>query len=519
MSTTDPVEAPPTEAPAAEAKVPRIQRLRISINIFVQILLMLVLFGLANYLAARHFKQWDHTFDRKFTLAPSTTEYLKKVSVPITITALTIRGSDTEKDLSALLQQYQNAMKGRVTVKVIDTRRDVQAYEQFKAELFKSKLTVDTNGILVQADNPGQSKSGQNLYKFITEESLYEMEPVKKTATAFKGESLLNAAIRGLTSLDRPVVGIVAGLGNWRVMPDRSSVYDILKQISGLQNVDLEPFPITGEYADSSHLSGLLWIAAADIQERELAILTNFFETPGRSLLLMLNPASPTPKLDEFLATYGIAPQEDRVLIARNTASGPVKRFDVEGRFLEGSSLTGGIVSQSILFLDQTRSLKIVAGSDKLRNENIEVKPLISPPADYWGEMDFGEKLPSFTSGKDNGGPDGPPIYLAVSAERGAAKDPRVQVKSSRLLVFGNSAFGDPDAISPQGYDFLTRSLNWMLHRDVVAPNDSATDKIKHRFRIMIKPEQYQRIFWTTTIILPLAALMMGLMVWSSRRN
>ena len=341
MSTTDPVEAPPTEAPAAEAKVPRIQRLRISINIFVQILLMLVLFGLANYLAARHFKQWDHTFDRKFTLAPSTTEYLKKVSVPISITALTIRGSDTEKDLSALLQQYQSAMKGRVTVKVIDTRRDVQAYEQFKAELFKSKLTVDTNGILVQADNPGQSKSGQNLYKFITEESLYEMEPVKKTATAFKGESLLNAAIRGLTSLDRPVVGIVAGLGNWRVMPDRSSVYDILKQISGLQNVDLEPFPITGEYADSSHLRGLLWIAAADIQERELAILTNFFETPGRSLLLMLNPASPTPKLDEFLATYGIAPQEDRVLIARNTASGPVKRFDVEGRFLEGSSLTG----------------------------------------------------------------------------------------------------------------------------------------------------------------------------------
>jgi hypothetical protein len=518
MSTTDPAEAT-TDAPAAEARVPRIQRLRISINILVQTLLMLVLFGLANYLASRHFKQWDHTFDRKFTLAPSTEEYLKKVTVPITITALTVRGSDTEKDLSALLQQYQNSMKGRVVVKVIDTRRDVQAYEQFKAQLFKSKLSVDTNGILVQADNPGQSKSGQNAYKFITEESLYEMDPVKKTATAFKGESLLNAAIRGLTSLDRPVIGIVAGLGNWRVMPDRSSVYDILKQISGLQNVDLEPFPIRADGAGSNHLSGLLWISPIDITEREQTILADFFETPGRSLMIMLNPASRSPNLDKFLAAYGIAPQEDRVLIARNTSSGPVKRFDVEGRFLDGSSLTTGIVSQNILFLDQTRSLKLATGTDKQRNENIEVKPLISPPADYWGEMDFEENLPSMTKGRDNGGPDGPPIYLAVAAERGAAKDPRVQVKSSRLLVFGNSALGDPDAISPQSYDFLTRSMNWMLHRDVVAPNDSATDKIKHRFRIMIKPEQYQRIFWTTTIILPLAALMTGLMVWSSRRN
>ena len=97
----------PPEPPAAsvvEAAVPRIQRLRIGVNVFVQLLLLLVLFGLANYLAARHFKQWDYTFDRKFTLAPSTVDYLKKVTVPIKITALTVRGSEPEKDLSALLQ-------------------------------------------------------------------------------------------------------------------------------------------------------------------------------------------------------------------------------------------------------------------------------------------------------------------------------------------------------------------------------------------------------------------------------
>jgi hypothetical protein len=193
-----------------------------------------------------------------------------------------------------------------------------------------------------------------------------------------------------------------------------------------------------------------------------------------------------------------------------------VKRFDVDARFLDGTPLTQGIVSQNTIFLDQTRSLKIETGTEKQRAENIEVKPLLSPNAgDYWGEKNFDEALPVYNAGVDNAAP----VYIAAAAERGAAKDPRVQVKSSRLLVFGNSAFADPDSITPQNYDFMTRSLNWMLHRDVVAPNDSSTDKSKHRFRIMIKPEQWQRIFWTTTIILPLAALMTGLMVWSSRRN
>ena len=518
MTTDSPPEptAHDASADAPEAAVPRIQRFRIGINVFVQFLLLLALFGLANYLASRHFKQWDYTFDRKFTLAPATVDYLKKVTVPIRVTALTVRGSEAEKDLSALLQQYKETMKGRVEVKVIDTRRDVQAYEAFKAQLFKSRLTVETNGVLVQTDGPAKGKDGQNNYKFITEDSMYEVDPVKKTATAFKGEGLLNAAIRGVTSVDRPTIGIIAGLGTWRQLPDRTSVYNVLSEIAGLQNIDLEPFPILQDSEVPAHLSTLLWIAAEDIGEREQVLLTRFFETQGHSLLVMLNPANRTPNLDKFLATYGITPQDDRVLTAKSTAAGPVKRFDVDARFLDGSTLTQGIVSQNTLFLDQTRSLKITTGSEKQRAENIDVKPLLSPPADvYWGEKDFGEPLPVFNKDVDNG----PPVYLAAAAERGAAKDPRVQVKSSRLIVFGNSALGDPDSINPQNYDFITRSLNWMLHRDVVAPNDSATDKSKHRFRIMIKPEQWQRVFLTTTIILPLAALMTGLMVWSSRRN
>ena len=62
-------------------------------------------------------------------------------------------------------------------------------------------------------------------------------------------------------------------------------------------------------------------------------------------------------------------------------------------------------------------------------------------------------------------------------------------------------------------------SLNWCLHRDETAANDSSTDKEKHRFTISIRPEQWQRILIITTIVMPLTALMTGLLIWSTRRN
>src|SRR5690606_39541839 len=108
--------------------------------------------------------------------------------------------------------------------------------------------------------------------------------------------------------------------------------------------------------------------------------------------------------------------------------------------------------------------------------------------------------------------------YPAVAAERGASTDPRAQLRSSRMIVFGNGVFLDPPPLA-LNYDLLTRSLNWLLHRDVVAPNDSATDKARRSFRIHISEEQWQRIFITTAIVLPLAALLMGVVAWSSRRS
>ncbi|MES2707606.1 MAG: Gldg family protein [Verrucomicrobiota bacterium] len=524
-------ETPPAPAPDPDAgttappfsppEVPHIQRLRIAFNVGIQLLLGLVLYGLVNYLASRHFKQWDNTYEKRFTLAPTTVEFLKKITVPVRITVLAVRGNETEKDLSALLQQYKDAMKGKLEVKVIDTLRDTAAWEAFKVQQgLRTKTNFDKNGVLIQADMPGATTANpEGAQRWITEAALYDVDPKTLMPQAFKGESLLNSAIHGVTTINKPKLGIAAGLGVPRRLPDGSSAFDVLLDICTLQNIDFQPYSINNskEKLDSD---ALIWIAPEDGTDQEITRLREYLETPGHSLCVMLNPEHATPLLDKFLTDYGVVPLADRVMSSQSRTTGVVKNFLVEGaRFLDGSPLTTGIVSEAVTLTGQTRSLRIETGTEKQRSENIEVKPILCTPVDdYWGETDYTAYNPVFNKGVDNGG-SGVPVNVIAAAERGAAKDPRVQMKSSRLIVFGNSGFADPDTMSKVKYDFLIRSINWMMHRDVVAPNDSTTDKAKHKFAIQIKPEQWQRIFWTTTVILPLAALMTGLMVWSSRRG
>lgn len=504
-------------SPASAAGVPHIHRLRIALNVAIQLFLGLVLYGLVNYLASRHFKQWDNTYEKRFTLAATTTDFLKKITVPIRITVLAERGKDTEKDLSALLQQYKDTMKGKLDVKIIDTLRDTVAWEAFKVQQgLKTKTNFDKNGVLVQAEIPGSAaNTGGGTQKWIKEADLYDIDPKTLVPQAFKGESLLNSAILGVTTINKPVLGIVSGAGAPRRLPNLTSAYDTLRDICSLQNIDFMPCAIKdpGEKMDQD---ALIWIAPDGVTDRDVALLQQYLEKPGHSVCVMLNPENNTPEMDKFLAQYGVAPQVDRVMNVDRRPSGDLINYLVENaRYLDGSVLTNGIVSDSVSLTGQTRSLRLVTDSEKQRSENIDVKSILATSDLYWGEKDWGAFSPTNDKTTDNQ----PPLYVIAAAERGAAKDPRVQMKSSRLIVFGNSGFADPDTLSKIKYDFLIRTINWMMHRDVVAPNDSTTDKAKHKFAIQIKPGQWQRIFWTTTIILPLAALMAGLMIWSGRRN
>ena len=510
-------------APAPEPAPPeRIRRGRIGLNVSVQVVLGIVLFLMVNVLAHRRFRQWDYTYSRSFSLAETTTKFLARVNEPVRVTVLVGRkekdlDARLEEDAGPLLSQYGQHLKGRLEVEYIDTTRDTNLWENFMLRLDqrKSGLRPATDGILVQAVLPRKAEGGQEVYfhKWIPAETFYVMDQQKKVPVAFRGESLLNGALAAVTNPERPRVAVVTNMGNIRHTPD-GTIGNVLMDICSAQNIDLEGWRMMESPGDAHLYRSLILAGVTVFGEQEAADLAQFYETPGNSVMVLLDPQNGCEGVDKWLARYGIQPQADRVLFARSTANGPYKELSVDAIFLEGSLVTRGLESRATLLPGQTRSLRLNQAAAKVKAENLQLTSLLTPGVDFWGEKQFTGNMPEFDPGEDNG----KPLCVAATVERGAASDPRVQMQSSRLVVVGNADLALPPP-APPNYDFLTRSLNWMLHRDDATANDSTTDKAKHKFTLRITKPQRQRIFLITTAVLPLTALMAGLVIWSTRRH
>ncbi|MEZ5430243.1 MAG: hypothetical protein R3F31_03505 [Verrucomicrobiales bacterium] len=110
----------------------------------------------------------------------------------------------------------------------------------------------------------------------------------------------------------------------------------------------------------------------------------------------------------------------------------------------------------------QSRSLEVFAEDPLLLSENIHPQPLLYADGRFWGETDFLQEPFVYDSKQDHGAP----ISLAASVERGRIDDPKLEHKTSRLVVVAN-----PDIIDPKGNtakvnsDFLMASLNWTINR------------------------------------------------------
>jgi hypothetical protein len=520
-------ESPVTPKAETAAAVPpppdHIHRGRIGVNVALQVLLGFLLFVAVNYIANRRWKQWDFTYDRNFTLADTTVKFLGEIKEPVRVTVLTPRDLELEQDLQPLLDQYSKNLGPRLKAEFIDTRRDTEAWEHFSTSQ-KSGMALPprAEGVMVQAVNPHKTPEGAEkyFYKWIPQEAFYLRDSEKNIALAFRGESLLNTALAEVTEPERPLAGIAAGIGFVNHQPDPSnpgktwSHSHVISSVCSTQNIELEPWLALQEPEIMPRFRCIVFAATTIFGEQQQQDLTHYFETPGNSLLVLLDPEHESQEMNNWLKNYGVEVRADRVLHARSTAAGPIKHFAVDVRFQPGSDITRGLESRTTILPGQTRSLQLLTELDKVKNENIVLTPLLQPGPDFWGETQWTQEMPLFDRGEDAA----QPLSVAVAVERGASPDPRLQVQSSRMVVVGNIGLCMPPAAS-QNFDFLARSMNWLLHREEAAPNDSSTDKARSLFAIAIKPPQWKRVLIICTGVLPLAALMTGLLIWSTRRT
>jgi hypothetical protein len=497
----------------------QIPRVRIALNVGIQISLALVIVLLLNYLSFERFKRWDLSHNRKYTLSPLTRRVLSSLKKELRIYVFSspqgTKSSGTElfDDTASLLKEYQYAGGHRVKVETIDPylnlTRMLELRDKYK---FGAKDNTDSL-VLLDYDGKQRSIPTATMADYGDQETFdADQTPVVKD---FKGEQVITSALINLAEEKQTKIALISGHGELPVTDEA----DLGRFRSALehQNVVLQELGLEGLDKIPNDFSALILAGPQyDLTEHDAALLHHYWDEGGR-LLILLNGRAKTPVLDNLLAQLGILPATDLIVSNFQTQTEERITLDVYTHFLGATPFLKPLAGVIGFFRGGTRSLEV--NESQLKESGIRATQALVPAIDsYWGEKDdfLGSNAdPVFHPGVDLK----PPLTIGWALEKGAVEDQSIQVRSSsRLIVIGNADFIRDECLNRSVPDtnFLLLSINWLSDRQTllaIAPKETPI------YTLDLKPGQMDRIVLIVVAGMPMLAAVFGTLVWAARRR
>jgi ABC-type uncharacterized transport system involved in gliding motility auxiliary subunit len=470
------------------------------LNLGVAILVGVGILGLVNWLGARHYRRFDWTSAGLYTLSEKSTQVLKGLTKPVTVTVFLTEGSPLYAETQELLKRYR-AASPLLTVETLNPERNPARAQAFLKEMGDIRLSV-------------VFRSGDKK-KVVPVDALAELdysraqlggEPALK---AFKGEQEFTAALLTVTQEKSPKVVFTKGHGErpiaGRVRDGFERVADLLRQ----DNCTVEEW----DSLESQHVpdgTDLVVVAGprTGFTFPETDALKEYLSAGGRALLMLDPEFAPGPGnrmvdlgLAAVLDAYGVRAGDDVVVDPRNALPlmGPET---VVARAYRGHPVTRLLEGLPVVF-PVVRSV----GAAEKAPEGVTAQVLVETSADGWGETNLADlETKVEKDGKDVAGP----VPLAVAVEAGVGK-------KTRLVVFGDADFASNGGISnAANLYFVTSAANWLLERESLI---SIPPKSTEQVAVSLSRSDIARITLLVLLILPGAAIGLGIGVWLKRRR
>ncbi len=507
-------------APPTSNRPRKIHRVRIGMNVVVQVVILCALAIMVNYLGFEHYRRWDFSRDKKFTLSDKTKRFLRNLPGKARITVFFLPNSIIYGDLQGMLTEFQYAGKGKIDVETIDPTNPTQAKVIFE------KYKVITNEEALILDYEGRTKTVKASEMAEVDQGNQMMGESPKV-TAFKGEQAVTSALMELVEGKKNKIGYVLGHKEIPIADpppkpptledpgEKTSALNILRTFIENENIGFQDLSLFDVGAIPTDLNGILINGPQyDFTDREMKLLRDYWEKQGR-ILLLLDPSAKTPKLNAFLNDLGVQINDDRLFALARTGIEEVGLLrDVQGRFLPDSPITKRLAEARGIFPGGTASITL--DEDKARPFKIRLNPLIQAEKGYWAETDYtAEDQTHFQASMVR---NGDTIHtFAVSIEKGGSADERVQANSSRMVVVTNSTFIQNIAIreGQQALDFMSGSINWLLNREQLI---GIAPKVPQTLIFTLDDRALRNLRWLILLVMPLTPAIIGWLVWWQRR-
>lgn len=492
------------------------KRFTIGVNVIIQVVIFAAIVGMVNYVSFRHFKRWDFSRNQKYALAPLTKNLLSGLKKPVKAVVFFPSAQAISQDVSALLREYEYASDKKLSVEVVDPYRNL-----LRAKELSEKYKFGSSDNIVILDYEGRSKfvNAMDMAELDNSGAMMGQPP---TVRAFKGEEAMTSALLELTEEKQSKLYFVTGHGE--MTPTGQDLF-ALKAFIERQNIKLESLNLTNVDAVPADASAVVVMGPrTDLSEREVQLLGQYWNGNKGRLFLLLGATSKTARLNEWLSSQGMTPQQDVVVRTANMLAmengQPVVRpgtVTVAAGVVppSGRNVLKDIVGFQLDLAGVSQSIAIDAG--RAAGAKVRTLALLTSPTEFWGETEYVPRDPRPAvkeAGKDHLGP----LTLAVAAEKGGLDDPRVKVETARMVLVGNAAFVSNEGLraSEAGIDFAVNALNWLINREQLV---GIAPKPKQAVRLSLNEKQMGRLALVVMGIIPAMVACVGAFAWWKRRN
>lgn len=443
-------------------------------NTLLMALIFIAILVAVNFLSMRRYKRWDLTAEKRYSLAPESAEILKNLASPVT--ALNFSTSGTQSDTAVLLDQYR-AASSQFEVKTIDPDAQPTLARQYLA----------SDGMLVLL-------SGE-----------------RHVTVSAPTESEITAALIKVTRDTQPVAYFTTGHGERDLEDGTDLGFAVAKAGLDRDGFQIKPLLLATTTTIPTDASVVIVGGPhAAFASNEVDMLRAYLTRGGR-LMVMVDTSLDTKDLKlgdaglgSLLSEWGITLRDDLVL---DPASSQVTDPGVTIAARYGTSPITQKLGNLATVFPGARSIALATPAPA----NISHVSLVMTSDQSWGAADLQTVLNSLNAGrfpafgaKDVKGP----LSIAVQADNSQTK--------ARLIVVGCSTFA-VNAMSrqPGNLDLFLNAVNWLAEQEsqiTIRAKPFQTRQLVPSLRMTIQ------VFGISVILMPLAVLVVGAIVWWKRR-
>ena len=477
---------------------------------------------LINLLAARHYKRWDATRGRLYSLSQPTNftlDSLERDGNDVELFVFIGGGDPLLSSIKQILVTYQSRAPKHLHVRYLDPDRDRAEFMRLQAEL---EVNAKAENGRILADAQIVARHGKRVW-YVQTDDLVVLEEGDDGKVRPRVESALTSAIRAVLSTDRPRVCFTTGHGEAELDDPSESGISVLKNTLSKDN--FQPVAIDVTRPDAS-FAGCAMIAIVSPDRPFRAAETPAIVdavTKGASLLVAVSPeidletkSLRATGLADVAALGGVM-IDDAVAVEQDPA---LRELDQIGLIFHarlhahvttdairrrGEELHGEIA----ILLYYARPLQ------KITVAGAPAQELLVTSDDSFAMHDVTSYLASkqepHKAGTDRAGP----LDIATATTRDKS------VGGARVIIVGsttpylNAAYFDA---SPEMYLSRQLGLNWVSWLTARPPILDLPPKPSVQIAMHMTDEDLTAVSRYVLLYMPLATALIGGAVWMRRR-